>query len=209
MGYVLQASGTSCVSAANQTVDYCQATFNSFCTQCTYYNCLQCSNGYSLNPYTGICCPTPPQNVANCASYQLTWSTSTCTVTVTCTLCSPGSLMVNAYRNSPPQCTSIPCSLPNCTYCFQTLVCAVCNPGFTLVNNTCVAYQNQSGCITPNCVACNPSNQCVSCLTGYLLYNGSCVCGFQNCLACQGSVYCTACAFPTVATMVSSAGCLP
>jgi hypothetical protein len=171
--------------------------------------CTQCTSGNSLNPNTGLCCPTPAYNWANCASYSTVWATTGCTATFTCSACSLGAFLMTPFTGGQVQCVKLPCDIANCSYCFQGNFCGVCNSGYTLVNNTCTAYTVPSTCTVANCISCNSNNQCTGCLNGYILYNGSCVCNYQNCLACQGSSFCTVCAFPTIATFTSSAGCLP
>lgn len=206
--YGFYLSSNQCLNASNQTATYCTNTFGINCTQCSYYQCTQCATGYTINTNVGGCCPLPNYNFANCAQYSTSWG-SGCSATVTCTLCNPGAIFMQPFVSSPQVCTKLPCTIANCSYCFQSTICSVCNPGFNLVNNSCVTYSVNSSCTTANCVQCNSNNQCTACLNGYLLYNGTCVCDFQNCLACQGSNYCTLCPFPTIATITSSSGCLP
>lgn len=206
--YGFYLSTNQCLNASNQSSTFCSNTFGVNCTQCSYYQCTQCATGYTINTNVGGCCPTPNYNYANCAQYSTQWG-SGCSVTITCTLCNPGAIFMQPFVSSPEVCVKLPCNITNCSYCFQSSICSVCNTGFNLVNNSCVAYTVNSTCTTTNCVQCNSNNQCTACLSGYLLYNGSCVCDFQNCLACQGGNYCTLCAFPTIATITSSSGCLP
>lgn len=156
-----------------------------------------------------ICCPAPVFNLANCAQYTTTWSTTNCSYTLSCSKCSFGTFLLTPYVGATAQCTQLPCSIQNCAYCFQSQICVVCNTGYNLVNNVCTQYTVPTTCTTPYCVACNSNNVCTQCLYGYTLFNGSCVCSFQNCLQCQGNSFCTQCAFPTIATITSQAGCVP
>ena len=78
------------------------------------------------------------------------------------------------------------------------------------MNNKCQAFTAPSTCTKQDCVQCNSTTgACTQCASGFVLSNGYCVCGFQNCLECQGSAFCKVCAFPTIQTYASSAGCLP
>lgn len=172
-GYYL--SQNQCLSAANQPQTYCSSTFGA-CSACSYYACTTCSAGNSLNTVTGKCCPTPNYNIANCASYSTTWSPTACTATFTCTQCNFGTFILVPYPGATPQCTQLPCSIANCSYCYMNDLCVLCNQGFTLVNGICTAYTVPSTCTTQYCTACNSSNVCTSCLNGYILYNGQCVC---------------------------------
>lgn len=182
-GYYLQ-NATTCASAANQPASYCNSTFGAACTACTFYACTQCSSGNTLVGTGGQwCCQTPTYNIANCQTYSTSWSAN-CAATFTCTGCNFGTFLTSSYPQTLDQCTKIPCSIGNCTYCFQNTVCIVCNVGYNLVNNVCTQYTVPSNCTATNCVACNVNGTCTACLNGYLLYNGACVCNFQNCLAC-------------------------
>ena len=203
-------SVNTCNSTSNQIQSYCTGIFTDNCTACNYFTCTQCTAGYSVNTITGSCCPSPANNIANCAQYSVVWSATGCSLTFTCTACSFGTFLVIPYKGAQPQCTKLPCSIQNCLYCYQTAnICIVCNSGYNYVNGNCVSYSIATACTTPNCVACNTNNQCTSCLTGYLLYNGTCVCKFQNCLSCIGNAFCTACASPTIATITAGGVCLP
>lgn len=203
-------SGT-CTSAANQTVTYCQNTFGANCQSCSYFACTQCAMGNMVNPKSAQCCPSPANNINNCAQYEVTWqSAANCNVVFTCTACNFGTFLMIPMEGAQPMCAQLPCSIANCSYCFQSSVCILCNQNYNLVNGTCTSYQLPANCSSlANCVACNSSNQCTACLSGYLLLNGNCVCQYQNCLNCISNAFCTQCASPTVATIINSAGCLP
>lgn len=205
--YGFYLSQNQCLNASNQPQATCATNFGATCSSCSFYSCQTCTTGNTLNTVTGTCCPTPTYNIANCAQYSTTW-TSTCTPTITCAACNLGSFPLTLY-GTVPQCVQFPCSIANCAYCYQTGICVVCNQGYTYTNGSCTAYTVPTTCTVPYCTSCSQSNVCTSCLNGYILYNGQCVCQFQNCLACQSNAFCTQCAYPTVATVTTSAGCIP
>lgn len=202
-GYYLSAQ--TCVANQNQTAAYCSSTFGNTCTQCTYYACTQCSAGNTFNTVNNKCCPAPNYNMAYCSQYSTSWSSTNCSVNISCTGCVLGAILTNIYGG---QCLMLPCNISNCAYCFQSSICYVCKTGFNLVNGSCANYTVEVNCTTPNCVSCYVNNSCKACLKGYVINNGECVCGIQNCISCQG-LFCTQCAFPTFANMAENPVCLP
>jgi hypothetical protein len=119
-GYYLSTVSGLCINASNQTSTYCTTNFGTFCLQCSYYTCTQCSPSYTINPQSTQCCPSPTLNYANCASYKIQWSNTTCSTNITCNLCNPGSLSLQLFPSSPLQCILLPCNLPNCINCYKS-----------------------------------------------------------------------------------------
>ena len=190
-------STSECVNASAKVQD-CPAGVSN-CNQCNALGlCTACATNYTLN--SGSCCLTPTQNVAYCLQYESVCSN-------VCVKCSKGTFAIGSQNTGGTQCLGFPCQLSNCAYCYNSNVCLVCSEGFNLINGTCQQYSNT--CNVKNCGNCSSSGTCQSCINGYTLYNGVCVCNIQNCLECQGAEFCTSCAFPTIATIVNSAGCVP
>lgn len=196
-GYITAENGTECVNASTEEDD-CPSNITN-CETCNALGwCTECSANYTLNG-AGGCCPTPSQNVAYCLQYENSCSN-------TCVKCSKGTFAIGSQNTGGTQCLGFPCQLSNCAYCYNSDVCLVCSEGYNLINGNCTQYNNT--CNVNNCANCS-SGTCQSCINGYTLYNGVCVCNIQNCLECQGAEFCVSCAFPTIATIVNSAGCVP